>query len=170
MKEILMSKNRFQCHWYLLALIILCLIGVIVYPSIVFSEILYISGCYLGINAVVFIIGFGILHKLKMLYSWRFAAYLSIVLAGSFFINVLLYRFMSDGFYVETMLYDISGRDFLGVLITFMGLSLLNFVILKILFALSFWQSCSMAIVMGLVGAIIGFLVDFVPITRFIIN
>lgn len=137
----LMSKNKLRWFWYFSAIAALCLIGVILYPSIIFSDTLYIVCEYVVVEAIVLVVVLSILRKLNMLVSWKLIVYHTVIVAGSLSINFLLSP-------VEL------AKFLLFVLVVFTFFVFLNLLLSKIIFVISVKKACLIGMLMGLINAL----------------
>lgn len=137
-----MQKNRL--HWLLglSTLVTLFLLGLILYPSVVYTDMFSVVCVYVVIDTVVFIVGYSILRKLDTLAFWKFIAYLAAVIGASVAINSVLYEAASEffAFFIFTV---------------FMILTSLNFVLWRTLFAISLRRACLIAMLIGLVNSLV---------------
>jgi len=149
MKETFLSKNKLRWFCYLSAIAALCLISVILYPSIVFSDTLYIVCGYAVVEFVVLVVVLIILRKFNILNSWKLIAYHAIVVSISLSINILLSS-------LEIHLGDPQQRNLLlfSVFSVFMLLAFLNFALSKIIFVISVRKSCLLGVLMGLINTL----------------
>ena len=140
-KESVMSTNKLRWFWYFSAVAALCLVGLMLYPSIIFSDTLYIVCTYVAVDAFALAVGYSMLRKLNVLASWKFAVYLAVVVMVSLAINF----FLSAVAYKSLLLF---------ALIVFTLLALLNFALSKITFAVSLREACLIGMLVGLVDAL----------------
>jgi hypothetical protein len=136
-----MGKNKLRWFWYFSAVAALCLIFVILYPAIVFSDTLYVICTYVVVDAFALVVGYSMLRKLNMLASWKVAVYLAVVVTGSIAINF----FLSAVAYKSLLLF---------ALVVFTLLAFLNFALSKIIFSISVRQACLIGMLVGLVDAL----------------
>ena len=85
-----MRSSRLQWFWGLSGLVALCLLGLILYPSVIYADMFSVICVYVVIDTIAFIVGYSILRKIKTLIFWKFAAYLAVVIGASSAINLLL--------------------------------------------------------------------------------
>ena len=140
-KRCIMSKNILRWFWYLSAVTGLCLIGVTLYPSIVFSDTLYIVCEYAVVEALVLAVVLSILRSLNLFVSWKLIAYHAIVVAGSLAINFLL----SPIELTEFVLFALT---------VFALLVFLNFALSKLIFVISVRKACMIGMLTGLINAL----------------
>jgi hypothetical protein len=146
-----MSKNKLRWFWYIAVAAVLCLIIWMLYPSVINSEILYISCIYVVVDAFALIVGYSMLRKLNLFVPWKVIVYLAAIVAGSLAINFFLY----------TVLYK---SLLLFALIVFALLALLNFALSKIIFAISAQDSFLIGMLVGLVHTLICIMGTSVPV------
>ncbi len=142
MKGVFMFKNMLRLTWYIMAVAVLCLIVWMLYPSIIHSETLYIACIYVVIDAFALFVGYSMLRKLNLFVPWKVIAYLVVVVAGSLTINFFLYEIL-----YKSLLFF--------ALIVFVLLAFLNFVLSKVIFAVSVRDACLISMLVGLVHALI---------------
>jgi hypothetical protein len=71
-----MSKNKLHWLWLCSGLAVLFLVAVIIYPRLVFKDILFISLNYIVIDGFALVIGYAMLRKISVLAScWKFVVY-----------------------------------------------------------------------------------------------
>ena len=114
--------------------------GLYLYPSIIYSETLYIVCVYVVVETLVLVVVLSILRKLSMLTSWKLTAYYAVVVAGSVSTNFLSPA--HDASFLPT------------VLAVFAILVFLNVALSKIIFAISFRKACLIGTIMGLINAL----------------
>lgn len=141
MKKITLSKSNVRWFWYLLIFFVLTLylISVFFYPSIslfFFSSTFYLFCVYLVIDFFALAVGYAMLRKFNSLISWKSAVYLTVIVTGSFAINV----FLPGLAYKSTLFFVLTAYAFLFFL---------NFVMSKIIFTLSIREA-------GLTGLLVG--------------
>jgi hypothetical protein len=149
-----MKNNIFRWVLAFLVIAILCLIGVIVYPPIVFSNEIHIIvaaiSVFFIVYALVLIACYELMNKFKMLISWKLAAYLVIIVGASISINFLLVAIHS-----RSML--------LFFLITFIILALANYVLSKLFFAIMAREAALISMIMSLIGSFLCIFTSSVP-------
>jgi hypothetical protein len=136
-----MTKNKLQLIGGCLAVIAFFSVGLMLYPSIVFSGAFYIVCAYVVIDAFVLIVGYSMLRKLNMLVSWRFAVYLAVIIGGNLAINFLLFT----AAYKSILFF---------ALVIFILIAFLNFVLSKTIFALSIREAYLIGVLMGLINTL----------------
>ncbi len=144
-----MITNILRWVWYFSAIAAICLIGVILYPSIVFSDTLYIVCEYALVEAIVLVIVLCILRKLHMLDSWKLIAYHFVVVGGGFSANILLSS-------LEIHIGDPQQKNllFFSVFAVFVLFAFINFALSKIIFVVNMRKAYLLGLVMGLVNAL----------------
>ena len=145
-----MSKNKIQWIRGCIAIVVLCLLSMVLRPSLVHSETFYISCIYVVVNAFAFIIGYAILLKHSSLTFWKFAAYLIVIVGASLAINFLLFEVLS------------KSMEFFA-LIVFVVLASLNFALWKIIFHADVRQAFLVGMLVGLINTFICFMGTTVP-------
>ena len=150
-----MRKNSVQWFLGLSAFAALCLIGLMLNPSVIYTRILSIV-CVAGIiDAVVFFIGYGIFRKFEMLVFWKFAVYLVLIVAPSTIISGITTD-LSHNFFVArdnffVLRPDIRPDPQLFLLFcAFILFVSLNFVLWRVLFNVTIRQA-------GLLGFLVSF-------------
>jgi hypothetical protein len=138
----LLKKVIYRWFWYLSAVVALFLISLLVYPSIIHSDTLYITCIYVVVDAFALAVGYSMLRKLNLLAPWKVIAYLAVVVAGSLAINF----FLSEVLYKSLLFFT---------LIVFALLAFLNFALSKVIFAISTRDACLIGMLVGLVHAFI---------------
>jgi hypothetical protein len=144
-----MSKGILRWFWYLSAIAAIYLIGMILYPSIDYSDMPYIVCTYVVVEVLVLVVVLSILRKISLLAYWRLIAYHLVIVAGSFSINFLLSS-------LEIHLGDLQQSNLLlfSFLSVFMILAFLNIALSKIIFTISFRKVCLIGTTMGLINAL----------------
>lgn len=141
-KESVMNTNKLRWFWYFSAVAALCFVGLMLYPSIIFSDTLYVICTYVVVDAFALAVGYSMLRKLNMLASWKFVIYLAVVVMGSLAINF----FLSALAYKSLLLF---------ALIVFTLLAFLNFALSRIIFTIGVREACLIGMLVGLVDALI---------------
>jgi len=137
-----MNKNKLTWFWYFVAVVALCLIGIILYPAIVFSDA-FRNGCiYIVVDGFILLVSYGILRKFSILTSWKFVAYLAIIVAGSLAVNFLVPAVKSE-------------RILPLAFAIFPLFAFLNFVLSKIAFGISVRAACLTGMLMGLINTLV---------------
>ncbi|RKY08940.1 MAG: hypothetical protein DRP56_03360 [Planctomycetota bacterium] len=134
-----MRKNSVQWFLGLSAFAALCLIGLMLNPSVIYTRILSIV-CVAGIiDAVVFFIGYGIFRKFEMLVFWKFAVYL----AAKITLCLAIY-FWHPRIDLSNVL--LLSSIMFGVFV------ILNIILWKKLMCLTIRQACWTGIIVGLIN------------------
>ncbi|MFH1370935.1 MAG: hypothetical protein ABII09_06580 [Planctomycetota bacterium] len=147
-----MVTKAMRWLWYLSVIAALCLVGVIFNPSIVYSNYLYIVCGYAVVEFLILAIVLSIFRKLDILASWKIIAFHAVIVAGSFFINILLSS-------LAIHIGDPQQRILLlsSVFAVFLLLAFLNFVLSIMTFVISKRKACFVGLSLGLINAFIVF-------------
>jgi|GEM_PF-1645459 len=85
-----MRKNISQWFFGLTAFLAICLIGLWLYPSAIYTDVFYKICGYTITNAFILIASYVLLRKLRLLALWRFIVYLVSIVAGNICIDFIL--------------------------------------------------------------------------------
>jgi hypothetical protein len=85
-----MRKNISQWFFGLSAFLAICLTGLLLYPSAIYTDVFYKVCGYTITNAFILIASYAILRKLRSLALWRFIVYLASAVAGNICIDFIL--------------------------------------------------------------------------------
>jgi hypothetical protein len=136
-----MIKNKLFWLWYILIAISLCVICIIFYPSIIFTEILYIAFGYAVVEFFILVILSVVLQKLNMITSWKLIAYHAVILTVGIIINIL----SSPIEHTRLLVFDIA---------VFVIFVFLNFEISKIVFDINILKAFVIGLITGLINAL----------------
>ena len=100
-------EKKLRWYWYFFAVIALCLIGLMLHPSIIYSETFFVSCAYVVVDAFALAVGYSMLKKLKILALWKFAVYIAAIVIGSLAINF----YLSAIAYKNFLLFSTLERD-----------------------------------------------------------
>jgi hypothetical protein len=135
----LLEKVIYRWFWVLSAIAVICLASLYLYPSIIYSDMLYIVCIYVVVETIVLAVVLSILRKLSMFTSWKLTAYYAVVVAGSVSTNYLSPE---------------HGESFLPtVLAVVVILVFLNVILSKIILVISVRKACLIGTIMGLINA-----------------
>lgn len=111
------------------------------YLFFVYSDISSIVFSYAVVDAIAFFVGYGMLRKLNMLISWKFAVCLAVVIAGNILINFLLFRLEL----INALLFAI---------VVFAILALFISAISKIIFTVDIREAYLIGLLIGLINTL----------------
>jgi hypothetical protein len=137
-----MARSKLIWFWVFPLVAALCLIGVLLNPSIVFySETSCFACIYIVVEAIILAVVLRILRKTDMLISWKAALYFAVVAGGSIALNYYLSPIKMETFFSFS-------------LSVFMLFVFLNLGLLGIILAAGFWRACLISIIAGLINAL----------------
>ncbi len=154
-----MRTNSSQWFLGMSAVTMICLIGLILNPSMVYAGVFSVISTLTVANSITFLIAFSILRKLRTLAFWRFAVYLIPIVAAGMTLSGLTtklsrnLRFARDGFYVLRP--DVRPDPQLFLLICgFVLLASLNFVLWRVLYNATLRQALLLGFLVGFFNTI----------------
>lgn len=154
-----MRTNSSQWFLGISAVTMVCLIGLILNPSMVYAGVFSVICTLTVANSITFLIAFSVLRKLRTLTFWRFAVYLIPIITAGMILSGLTaelsrnLRFARDGFFVLRP--DVRPDPQLFLLICgFVLLASLNFVLWRVLFNATLRQAVLLGFLVGFVNTI----------------
>jgi len=144
----LMRKKKKNILLIIAFVLAICLTGLTLYPSAIYTDIFYKVCGYTITNAFILIAGYAILRELRSLALWRFIVYLLSIVAGNICIDFILpvRQLCPAPFTPDYFLMAVFGD--------FILLSIFNFMLLRLIFFMKTKNAVMFGVVISLINSI----------------